>query len=95
VQKNSVDRQTNCKHPMISHLHGSNTQLMSVNNIVCGVGRCCGRCMHGERRYVKDKTVIAHADRLVVAEVRQRDSVGRTVTTEYLPHAYSYTYMKC
>ena len=61
--------------------------LMSENNMVRGsIGRGCRWCVHGERRYVKDEAVIAHTDRLVVAKVRQRHRVGRTVTTEYLPH---------
>jgi len=33
---------------------------------------------------VKDEAVIAYSDRLVMAKVRQRHGIGRTVTTEYL-----------
>jgi len=33
---------------------------------------------------VKDKAVIANADRLVMAKVWKRHSIGRTMTTKYL-----------
>ena len=33
---------------------------------------------------MKDEAVIAYADRLVMAKVRERHGIGRTVTTEYL-----------
>ena len=52
---------------------------------------CCGRA-HRERRDVKDEAVIADTDRLVVAEVRQRHGVRRTVSAEDLPcHTHTHT----
>jgi len=68
-------------------------RLTSVNDMVSGFSHCCWRrrCTHGERRYMKDKTVIAHADWLFMAKVRQRYSIWWTVTTEYLPQTHMYT----
>jgi len=69
---NNSSRQTDCQ-----------LVVLSLDDIVCR-GRQWRRMVHCERRYVKDETVIADPHRLVMAEVWQRNSVGRAVTTEYL-----------